>query len=102
MAKHILTLKAGGGAELVEDGDVIWNSDDDESFRDDFPDEILSENDVAQVLDYLVDDDVITDEEADRVEIEEESVPGSIQPADDEDDEDDEDEDDDSDDDEED
>lgn len=65
-----LTLTAGGGAELVEDDEVIWVSVDDESFRDEFPDEMLGKADVPQILEYLVSEDYLTDDEADNVAIE--------------------------------
>lgn len=76
MSKFTLTLTAGGGAELLEDEDVVWCSADDESFRDEFPDELLTESDVENILDYLVDEDFLTEDEANTVEVEEESHNG--------------------------
>lgn len=74
MNQYTLTLTAGGGAELVEDQDVIWTSQDDEDFRDEFPDEMLDEDDVDKILEYLVDEDFLTEAEAATCEVEEESA----------------------------
>lgn len=49
-----LTLLAAGGAELVdvETDETLWASDSDADFAEEFP-EILDENDVEHLLDYL-------------------------------------------------
>jgi hypothetical protein len=88
-----LTLTPGGGAELTQGGRPVWTSVNDESFRDEFPDELLDEDDIESILDYLVSDDVITESEADHVECEQESLDGDDEDEDDEDDEDDDDDD---------
>lgn len=74
MSAFTLTLTAGGGAELVERDEVIWVSVDDESFRDEFPDEFLGEEDVDEILEYLVSEDYLTEDEANECEVEMESV----------------------------
>lgn len=57
-----------GGQAVLEEGEgdsaeLIWASDDDDDFIEQFPDGFLTENDKEAVLNYLVDEDVI--EEAD-------------------------------------
>ena len=95
-----LILLADGGAELVNfdvqtaDGDPeqLWASDSDEEFQEEFPD-LLDENDIEHVLDYLVAHDILTDDEADTAEISAEPLgepvaagPGDEEDEDDEDD----------------
>lgn len=51
-----LLLTAHGTAQLLDDNDrVLWSSDDDESFTDEFADEFLGEEDVHDILEFLVD-----------------------------------------------
>jgi hypothetical protein len=84
-----LILTATGGAELVEhvgrSHKTLWASDTDEDFREEFPD-IVADDDVAHVLDYLVDHEVIDEDDADGCEVSLESARG---PGDDDDDDDD-------------
>lgn len=51
-----LVLLRDGGAELVdvETDDTVWASDSDPDFAEEFP-EILDENDLEHILDYLED-----------------------------------------------
>jgi len=86
-----VVLTHNGGAEVVNmaTGKTEWASDSDENFKEEFPD-FLDENDGEHLFDYLVDNEIITDEEAEAAEfslesLKAESVPG---PGDDEDDED--------------
>jgi hypothetical protein len=59
-----LILRAHGPAELVDADEVqIWASDADEDFRDEFPDEFLSEDDAPDILDYLKDANILNAEE---------------------------------------
>jgi hypothetical protein len=66
-------LTRGGGAELydVETEELEWSSDDDEEFAEEFED-FLAHEDVADILDYLVEIECLTDLEADHCEILEE------------------------------
>jgi hypothetical protein len=61
------------GAELIDNGSgaQVWASDSDDNFREDFPDFIDtgSPEEVADVLDYLVDQGLITEDEADETDI---------------------------------
>jgi hypothetical protein len=90
-----LCLLASGGAELVDvDTDVVlWASDSDEDFAEEFPD-ILDENDVEHLQDYLEEKLHLSPREMEVMEIMNEPLEG----PDDEDDDDDEDEDEDEDD----
>jgi hypothetical protein len=65
-----LCLLANGGAELVdvETEVTLWASDTDEDFQEEFP-ELLDENDVAHLQDYLEDKEVCTDRELEAMDI---------------------------------
>lgn len=65
-----LCLLQSGGAELVDvdTDEVIWASDSDEEFAEEFP-EILDENDVEHLLDYLEEHEVLTSRELEVCEI---------------------------------
>lgn len=71
-----LTFTRNGGAELSEGDDIIWASDDDDDFRDEFADEFLGEKDTERVIDYLCDSSEISDDEAESVEVFEEAFDG--------------------------
>lgn len=71
-----LVFKHGGGVEVrapteSDHTDVlVWASDNDPDFMDEFPNELLTpDQDAGKILEYLVDADVINEEEADSVEI---------------------------------
>jgi hypothetical protein len=72
-----LVLTSGGGAELIqftgEDGKPVWASDSDEGFMEDFP-EFLGEADTERIMDYLIEQEIITEDEADNLEISLESL----------------------------
>ncbi len=56
-----LILRATGPAELVNaDEEVLWISESDDQFKEEFSDEFLSEEDIPSILDYLRDTGVIT------------------------------------------
>lgn len=80
MARHVkeLVFVPHGAVELVTDDDeVIWASDSDPDFRDDFSDEFLNADDHGDdILEWLVENDIITEEESDDLEIVEESLEG--------------------------
>lgn len=71
-------LRAVTAADTPELDTVVWASDD-PNFMDAFPRELFSANDedeVEKILAWLVDNDVIDDEEADDARIVEESLDG--------------------------
>ena len=70
-----LILTANGGAEVVDlDAEQqLWASDSDDTFREEFPD-FLDENDLEHVFDYLIEHDVLSEEEADEAEVSMESL----------------------------
>jgi hypothetical protein len=70
-----LILTANGGAEVVDldQEKQLWASDADDLFREEFPD-FLDENDLEHVFDYLVEHDVMSEEEADEAEVSMESL----------------------------
>lgn len=85
-----LCLLAEGGAELVDvdTDEVLWASDSDEDFAEEFP-ELLDENDIEHLQDYLEEHQVVTSRELEVMEIiTEPMVEGG--PGDDDDDDDDE------------
>lgn len=63
-----LHLTEEGGAELLAGTDQLWASDSDDEFLEEFGTEILDENDLDEILEYLVDSGHMTSEEADRTE----------------------------------
>jgi hypothetical protein len=64
-----LVLLEAGGAELVdvESESTVWSSDGDNDFREEFP-EVLSEDDLEHIIDYLEAAEVIDDREAETLE----------------------------------
>lgn len=68
-----LTLLADGGAEVLDvdapaDAEPLWASDSDEEFGEEFP-ELLDENDVEHLLDYLEEHEVCTSRELEVMEV---------------------------------
>ena len=62
-----LILRAHGTCELLNaDGDTLWASDADEDFKEEFNDEFLTEEDISSILEFLVDNELLSDEEADK------------------------------------
>lgn len=59
-----LVLLEAGGAELLDGEEVLWSSADDEEFPEEFP-ELLDENDLEGLLDYLVESGFMSEAEAD-------------------------------------
>jgi hypothetical protein len=72
-----LTFTSTGGAE-VSDGpdDVVWSSDDDDEFRDEFENEFLNVKDEERVIQWLVDHDIVTEDESEDLEVFEEETDG--------------------------
>ncbi|MGA9854238.1 MAG: hypothetical protein WBR29_03035 [Gammaproteobacteria bacterium] len=74
MRRLELVYTPTGSVELLGANErVIWASDDDDDFAEKNTNEILDDADSAQILDYLIDERIITEEEADEVEIFKES-----------------------------
>ncbi len=56
-----------GTAELVDArNNILWASDDDQDFKDEFSDEFLVEDDLVDVIDYLEDHDIIDNNQAEN------------------------------------
>ncbi len=71
----VLTLLAEGGANLTDGSRTMWASDSDEEFAEEFAGrEMLDENDLAELLEYLVDTGVLSEEEADDCEVDIETL----------------------------
>lgn len=68
----ILFITEDGTAELRHDGRTVWSSDDDPDFSEEVSDEFLGEEDLPTILDYLVNAEKLTEEEADTLECKEE------------------------------
>lgn len=85
-ARDVLELifKHSGGVELRRvQGEkidtVVWASDADADFMDEFGNEIMSaDEDAEQVMDYLEEADIITEEESEALEIYDESLDGLL------------------------
>lgn len=92
MTKEIV-ICADGHAELL-DGDerVLWSSDTDEDFRESVSQELLTEADADDILDYLAESETLTDTEIEKFESGEWSVSQEIADDGEDDDEDDQDE----------
>jgi len=59
-----LILRAHGPAELVNsDEETLWASDADDDFREEFNNEFLEEGDIEDILNYLADEEIISDKE---------------------------------------
>lgn len=74
-----LVLTVGGGAHLEElegdgddeQGELVWSSDDDAEFQEEF-DHFLTQEDVFDILDYLEEVGELTRHEADQCDVVEE------------------------------
>jgi hypothetical protein len=80
-----LVFKHSGGVELravdgrADDGSldtVVWASDSDQDFTDQFPSEIFEPNESEPIIDYLIEADILDEEEADNLRIFSESLDG--------------------------
>jgi hypothetical protein len=63
--QYKLTLSAEGTAELLADAVTVWASDTDPDLADDLGTDAVTDDDLADVLDYLVDTGRMSDDEAD-------------------------------------
>lgn len=66
-----LILLENGSAVLTRDDerDILWSSDNDEEFKDQFQDEALGEDDVTDIFEYLVDKGHLKENEIEDVEV---------------------------------
>jgi predicted dithiol-disulfide oxidoreductase (DUF899 family) len=56
-----LVLRAHGTAELINsDEEILWVSDSDDDFKEEFSNEFLNEEDIPGILDYLREQKVLT------------------------------------------
>lgn len=78
MAESVLILAflAGGQVALEENGEQVWSSDDDDEFTQEFGDSFHNVDDAEEIIEYLVDEGIVSEEEADTIEIDEESLNG--------------------------
>jgi hypothetical protein len=67
--KKEIVICADGHAELL-DGDerVLWSSDTDPDFRESISQEFLTSEDADDILDYLAESEVLTDDEIEKFE----------------------------------
>lgn len=72
----ILAFLTGGQVALEENGEQVWASDDDADFMEEFGDAFHDADDAEEILGYLAEEGIITEEEAENVEIEVESLDG--------------------------
>lgn len=78
-----LVITATGGA-ILEDkitSAVLWSGDDDPDFMEEFGEDFLTPDDFEDVLEYLVDEGILTDEEANAAELSEEETDGEAKPT---------------------
>lgn len=62
-----LVLTAQGAGQLCRGDKVLWDSMDDLDWRDEHPDELIREEDVDDVFDYLEEIGMLSPEQADYV-----------------------------------
>lgn len=69
-----LVFLTGGQVALEDDGEQVWSSDDDEDFLEEFGDAFHDADDAEEILAYLVDEGILTEDEADTIDIDVESL----------------------------
>lgn len=62
---YLLARTPEGTAELLSDGETLWSSDSDPDLLDELGTDALRDDDLGDVLDYLVAQNYLTDEQAD-------------------------------------
>lgn len=70
----ILAFLTGGQVALEENGEQVWCSDDDEDFTEEFGDAFHDADDAEDIIEYLTDTEIITEEEASAIEVDVESL----------------------------
>lgn len=62
-----LVLTAHGTCELITANNAtLWASDADDDFREEFNNEFLNEEDLEEILEYLEDNEILTEKETDN------------------------------------
>jgi hypothetical protein len=62
-----LLLRAHGPAELLNaKEETLWASDADDDFREEFNNEFLEEEDIGDILEYLLENDILSEKEFDH------------------------------------
>lgn len=62
-----LVLRAHGPVELLNaDEETLWASDADDDFREEFNDEFLQEEDIGDILEWLEENDILSESEAEN------------------------------------
>lgn len=61
--KSLVFTELGAVELLDENGRQVWASDDDDDFSDEFGDEFLSEEDAPDVVDFLIEHELMEDDE---------------------------------------
>lgn len=70
-----LLLTTTGTAQLLDESERhLWSSDSDDAFKDEFGDDFLSEDDVEDIFEFLVDHNIVEDEDVEHIEIFEDSL----------------------------
>lgn len=71
-----LILTPHGTAELIDDSDIqVWASDTDQDFMEEFSGrDFLGEKDVEDIIEYLEEIDMLEPDEADDLDVEEQSL----------------------------
>lgn len=66
-----LILLENGSAVLTEDDEreILWSSDNDAGFKDQFGDDLLGEDDITDIFEFLVDEGHLKDSEVEHVEV---------------------------------
>lgn len=78
-----IILRHTGHAELVDaDGSILWSSDADADFKDRISSEFLNEDDIDEILAFLDDQEILTEDECRQFEngswdVTEESLEGN-------------------------
>lgn len=84
-----LSFTADGKAELLRDGETLWASDDDPDFADEFGDDALTPNnelretDIGEIIRYLVNESVLTHNQAAEMDVD---IPETVNVIEDDDD----------------
>jgi hypothetical protein len=63
---YLLARTAEGTAELLSDGETLWSSDTDPDLLDELGTDALRDDDLGDVLEYLIAQKYLTSDEADE------------------------------------
>lgn len=70
----ILAFLTGGQVALEENGEQVWASDDDDEFTAEFGDAFHDADDAEDIIAYLVEEGIVDEEEAEKIEVDVESL----------------------------